>query len=86
MRKEIINADEYKFLIKVMPHKMGHGLYLIHEDKENHLLKQAWSVNDCRDFIFEHFIGEKGTKFNIEIQEGKVMEDEHGLLYLEAQK
>ena len=82
--KQVINADEYKFVIKVMPHGQTHGLYLIRENYPEHLLTQAWTVSECRNWIFSHFIGEKGTKFNIEIHQGTIVQDENGLLHLET--
>ena len=83
--KEVINADNYKFVIKVMPHGEAYGLYIISDEHpDDFVLTQAWTVGECRDWIFSHFIGEKGTKFNIEIHEGKIVEDENGLLHLEA--
>lgn len=81
--KEVINADECKFVIEVMPHGRAYGLYLIRENYPKHLLTECWAKNDCRNWIFSHFIGEKGTKFNIEVHEGRIVEDENGLLYLE---
>ena len=81
--KQVINADECKFEIEVMPHGKAHGLYLIRENYPKHLLTQAWTVQECKNWLHSHFVGEKGTKFNVKIHEGKVVEDENGLLYLE---
>lgn len=81
--KQVINANEYKFKIKVMPHGKAHGLYLIRENYPEHLLAQSWTIQECKDWIFNHFIGEKGTKFNIEIEEGFVAKDENSFLYLQ---
>lgn len=81
--KEVINADEYKFTIKVMPHGMAHGLYIEGKNCPNHLLTEKWTASECREWIFSHFIGEKGTKFHIEMQKGKIVEDENGFLHLE---
>ena len=82
--KEVINANDVKFLIKVMPHGRAYGLYLIRENRPEHLLVEAWTVSECRNWIFSHFIGEKGTKFNIEIHEGTIVEDDNGVLYLKG--
>ena len=81
--KEVINADECKFEIKVMPHGQAYGLFLIREKYPDHLLTQAWTISECKNWIFSHFIGEKGTKFNITINKGQIVKDENGLLHLE---
>lgn len=83
MMKELINADEYEFVIKVMPHKMAHGLFLCREGYPEHILAENWFASELKDFIFSRFIGEKGTHFNITIEEGTVKKDENGLLYLQ---
>lgn len=79
MNKQVINANECKFLIKVLPNGQAHGLYLIRKGYPNHLLYTEWSAQGCRNWIFSHFIGEKDTKFNITTEEGKVIKDENGL-------
>lgn len=66
MRKEIINADEYEFVIK--PIKAGgYGLFI--ENKHDHLLVIQLTINECKNWLFSRFIGEKGTKFNIKVVE-----------------
>lgn len=80
MKKEVIDADNYKFIIKVMPHGEAYGVFIIGENYPNDfVLTQAWTVQECKNWIFSHFIGEKGTTFNVEIHEGKIVEDENGL-------
>ena len=64
--KEVINADEFDFVIKPIP-AGGYGLFI--ENKHNHLLVVRHTVGECKDFLFSHFIGEKGTHFNIEVLE-----------------
>ena len=87
MRKEVINADEYEFSIRVMPHRQSHGLYLNHESFScERLLAQFWSKSECRKWIFDHFIGEKGTHFNITVEESVVVQDEEGYLHLEPKR
>ena len=81
--KEIINFDENRFEIRVMPHREAHGLYLIREGYPDHLLIQSWSEQECRDFITRKFIGEKGTKLQLKIQKSKVVKDDEGFLHLE---
>lgn len=82
MKKQVINADECEFEICVMPHGQAHGLYLVRENFPKHLLVQKWTVQECKNWLFSHFVGEKGTKFTIKVNEGKIVADDDGLLYL----
>ena len=81
---KLINADNYQFTIKVMPHGNAHGLYIRNlTTNREHLLTEKWTVGECREWLRSHFIGEKGTKFNIVVQQGKIVADEQGFLHLE---
>ena len=84
--KEVINADKYFFEIKPMPHGCAYGLYISWEGHRPHVLAQRWTIEECKNWIFSHFIGEKGTKFNIKIKKGKIVEDENGFVHIEAVK
>lgn len=86
MKKEVINFDENRFEIKVMPHGEAYGLELIKENGREHLLCQHWTINECREYIYTHFIGEKGTKLQLTIEEGEIVKDENGFLHLEPKK
>lgn len=72
--KQLIKADDYKFEIRQVPrwkgHNGGYGVYLSHKtwNYEN-MLCERWTVSECREWIRSHFIGRKGTKFNIEVIE-----------------
>ena len=65
--KTLINADDFKFIIR--PIKAGGlGVFLNHPTySDERLLAVRHSVAECRTWIFHHFVGEKGTKFNIEV-------------------
>ena len=65
--KQLINADEYIFTIRKLPNKsLGHGLYVNHPNfTKERLLVICWTKTECRSWIFQNFIGKKGTKFNI---------------------
>ena len=67
--KDVINADEYEFEIR--KHKLhGYALYCRHPSFScERMLMTAWTVSECRNWIFSNFIGEKGTKFNIKVEE-----------------
>ena len=68
--KQVINADDYTFEIRMMGNQEMYGLYLNHEwFSSERLLCSYYSPSECRNFIFENFIGEKGTKFNIIFKE-----------------
>lgn len=67
--KQVINADEYQFEIR--KHKLhGHALYVNHPSFScERTLVYRWTISECRNYIFTHFIGEKGTHFNINVVE-----------------
>lgn len=72
--KELINANEYGFEIRRSPRPFGgYCIYLNHESFcQERMLCERWTVSECRDWIFSHFIGEKGTKFNINVIESEM--------------
>ena len=83
--KKLINPEEYKFIIKVMPHKEAMGVFIDHEKyPKDHVLVQYWSPQDCKNWIYSHFAIPKGEHFNIEVEKSIVVEDEQGLLYLKS--
>ena len=83
MMKEIIDFDAYKFEIRVMPHKQGNGLFITNENGREHLLVQCWTAGECKSWLHSHFIGKKGTKLQLTIEESIVVVDENGHLYRE---
>jgi len=72
--KQVINANEYKFEIRRVPRPFGgYGIYLNHESFcFERMLCECWTVSECKSWIQSHFIGEKGTKFNIKITESEM--------------
>ena len=72
--KDVINADEYEFVIKrpARPYA-GYGVYLNHDSFScERMLCEFWTVSECKNWIHSHFVGEKGTHFNIKIIESDV--------------
>ena len=71
--KQLITADDYTFEIRKITRDevhRGYRVYVSHKSwNYENMLCEKWTVSECKDWIFSHFIGRKGTKFNIDIVE-----------------
>lgn len=73
IKKEVINADDFEWEIRRRKDK-SYGLYLTKAygrniKEKNHMNTSAYTISECRNWVFSHFVGEKGTHFSIKVVE-----------------